>query len=173
MPSSSVNDLDLVTAATTTPLTDAQIAGVTQAANSSEVEQSRIAQAKAKNSDVKDFADMMVLHHQAAQDEQASIGIETAHSTLSDKLAAQADAALTQLKRAAGDFDRVYIDSQVEAHRGLLSIINSQLLPNVKDAKLKAYIDNIKVKVAMHLEKAESEQLKLSALAHETSPRLH
>ena len=154
---------------TATPLSDAQIAGITDAANSTEVEQARIAEAKAKNSNVKGFADMMILHHQAAETEQAGLGILTVRSPIGDRLRAQAAETLNRLNEAVGDFDRVYIDSQVEEHRKLLELITTQLLPNVKDAKLKAYIEDFKVKAEIHLQRAEAERLRLSALANEVS----
>jgi predicted outer membrane protein len=46
------------------PLTDSEIAGVTEAANTSEIEAAKVAERKAKNAEVKRFAGMVLTHHQ-------------------------------------------------------------------------------------------------------------
>lgn len=148
------------------PLTDTEIAGVTDAANSSEIEQAKIAERKAKNPEVKRFAGMMLTHHQRAQTELAKLGIKKADSPVSIQLDTASASTVDLLKNSTGDFDRVYIDSQVEAHRNVIALIDAQLLPNAKEPSLRAYLQKIRVQVEAHLQQAEREQQALSATAN-------
>jgi putative membrane protein len=147
-------------------LTDTEIAGVTEAANASEIEQAKIAQRKAKNPEVKRFAGMMLMHHQQAQTDLARLGIKTADSPVSIQLDTASASTLDLLKNATGDFDRVYIDSQVEAHRNVIALIDSQLLPSAKEPSLRAYLQKVRNQVEAHLQQAETQQQTLSAMAN-------
>jgi putative membrane protein len=140
-------------------LTDTEIAGVTEAANASEIEQAKIAE-------VKRFAGMMLMHHQQAQTDLARLGIKTADSPVSIQLDTASASTLDLLKNATGDFDRVYIDSQVEAHRNVIALIDSQLLPSAKEPSLRAYLQKVRNQVEAHLQQAETQQQTLSAMAN-------
>lgn len=144
------------------PLTDAQIAGITKAANATEVDQAKLAHAKAKHQKTKEFAELMIAHHQAAEQAQAKLGISAADSQIVTQLDVDAASTMSKLKAAAGDFDRAYIDAQVEAHRSLLSLIDDQLLPNAKNPELRGYLEDIRTKAKMHLKKAEDTQQELA-----------
>lgn len=147
------------------PLTDKEIAGVTEAANSSEIEQAKIAEKRAKNPEVRRFAGMMLTHHQKAQAELTKLGIKTADSPVSIQLDTANASTVDLLKNSTGDFDRVYIDSQVEAHRNVIALIDAQLLPNAKEPSLRAYLQKIRSQVEEHLRQAEVQQQTLSASA--------
>lgn len=61
------------TAPDSQPLTDPQIAGVLSSANSNELQQARIAIRRAQRADVRDYARLLVAHHeQATNDARAS-----------------------------------------------------------------------------------------------------
>jgi len=121
-------------------LNDAQIAAVTEAANTAEIAQAKIAQAKSKDAAVKRFAAMMITHHGQAKQKQAALKFKTEESGVSTALQADADATRDTLNAGKGsDFDKVYIAAQVAGHQKVLDTINDKLLPNVKDDRLKAY----------------------------------
>jgi len=148
------------------PLTDAQIAGITKAANGSEIDQAKLAHAKAKKRKTKEFAELMISHHQAAEQAQAKLGIREANSPIVTQLDIEAASTMSKLNAASNsDFDRTYIDAQVDAHRNLLSLIDNQLLPNAKGAGLRAYLEQMKTKVEMHLKKAEDTRQELGESA--------
>jgi len=136
-------------------LSDAQIAAITEAANSAEIAQAKIAQLKSKDADVKSFAAMMIVHHGDAKQKQAKLKLKTEESGVSTAMNADAGATLDALKTDSGqDFDEVYIRAQVTGHQKVLDTINDKLLPNAKDANLKAYLQEIKPKVEEHLKQA-------------------
>jgi len=144
-------------------LDDAQIAATIDAANSAEVEQGRLAREKAKDPRVRDFAAMMVDHHGEALRDREKLNVEPSPNADSKKLQDDADDALKSLKGKSGkDFDRAYLQLQIDEHRKVLRALNDQLLPSAKDAKLEAYLKNIKPKVESHLAQAERLQEELN-----------
>jgi putative membrane protein len=139
-------------------LSDEQIAGITDAANSGEIAQAKLAQTKSKDPQVKHFAAMMINHHGAAKLKQAKLKITDAYSAEEATLKADADSTLDTLKKDTGkEFDKAYIDAQVDGHQKVLDTIN-QKLPNVKNPDLKAYLDEIKPRVEQHLKEAKEMQ---------------
>jgi putative membrane protein len=144
-------------------LEDTQIAAITDAANSAEIEQGRLARAKAKDPRVRDFAAMMVDHHSAAKQDQEKLKLEPSANADSERMQGDAADALKSLKQKSGkDFDRAYLQLQIDEHRKLLGALNDRLLPSAKDGKLEAYLENIKPKVESHLAQAERLQAELN-----------
>jgi putative membrane protein len=140
-------------------LSDEQIAAVTDAANSAEIAQAKLAESKSKDAGVKRFAAMMIAHHGAAKQKQAKLKIKPAESAVSTGLQADAASTLDALKTDKGkDFDKAYIAAQIDAHQKVLDTINDKLLPNVKNSDLKAYLDEIKPRVEQHLKEAKQLQ---------------
>ncbi len=144
-------------------LTDSQIAQITDDANSAEIEQAKLAESKAKDPRVKKFAERMVKHHGEAKDKQAKLNLKTDSSASARKLENDAKTTLSSLKATPdASFDRDYIAAQITEHQAVLDTINNQLLPNVKSADLKSYLNDIKPTVEMHLKSAQEIQHKLS-----------
>lgn len=138
--------------APSTSLNDAQIGAITEGANGAEIEQAKLARSKSKNQKVLQFASMMITHHQEAQKKQAKLKLSTAESPLSAQLTEDANRTLTSLKeKSGGEFDRAYMNAQVDEHQALLDALNSRLLPSVANAELKAYLEEVKTRVEQHL----------------------
>lgn len=141
------------------PLSDPQIAAVTDAVNTAEIEQAQLAQSKSTNDKVKSFAGMMIEHHGQAKRKQTTLGLAESESPLSLKLAAETHTTLEQLRQKSGaEFDRAYMQAQVDGHQKVLDAIDQQLLPNAKNAQLKAYLEELRPQVAEHLQQAKSAQ---------------
>ena len=155
-------------------LEDPQIAAITDAANSAEVEQGRLAQSKASDPRVRSFAAMMVEHHGEARRDQQALSVSKQESADSERMSKDADSALSSLQQKSGaDFDRAYIQLQCDEHRKVLNDIDQKLLPAAKDPALRAYLEKLKPKVQEHLAQAERLQKDLgssSSRASETSP---
>jgi putative membrane protein len=141
------------------PLNDQQIAAITDAANTAEIEQAKLAESKSKDAGVKRFAAMMIMHHGAAKQKQAKLKLKPEESSTSTALKSDAASTLDALKTDKGkDFDKAYIAAQIDGHQKVLDTINDELLPNVKNAELKAYLDEIKPRVEQHLKEAKQLQ---------------
>jgi putative membrane protein len=148
-------------AAATIKLTDSQIAAIANAANTAEVDEAKLAERKARNPRVKEFARMMIEHHgQAKADLAQLIPRLSMTPNTSQRLAQlQADAASTRTRletAPAADFDQQYIDSQIEAHRKVLNALDTELIPNAINPELKSQLQSLRPKVQSHLQQAQS-----------------
>jgi putative membrane protein len=153
------------------PLTDQQIAAVTDSVNTAEIEQARLAQSKSTNDEVKRFAAMMIEHHGQAKKKQVQLNLAEAESPLSLKLAAQTHLTMEQLKqKTGGEFDRAYLQAQIDGHQKVLEAIDTQLLPNAKNPELKAYLESIRPTVADHLARAQAAQGTLASAPNTNEP---
>lgn len=175
-PADATGDAPAAAAGTPTPsdaapadaLTDEQIATVTSLANNSEIEQAKLARARSKDEKVLQFAGMMIAHHGEAQRKQDALSLGSAESTLSRDMIVKSSETLKTLKEKTGaEFDRAYMQAQVQGHQKVLDAIEGKLLPNAKRADLKAYLDEIRPRVKQHLEQAERT---VSALASRAAP---
>jgi putative membrane protein len=147
-------------------LSEAQIAMVTDLANSSEVEQGNLAQSKAKSPEVKKFAAMMIKHHTEAKNDQAKLykqlSLTPTQSQQATLLKEDADKTLGSLRAAdGGNFDVAYMNSQVDAHQKVLDSINQELLPAAADQRLVDSLNKMKAAVEAHLNEARSLQATL------------
>lgn len=153
------------------PLSDQQIAAVTDGVNTAEIEQAQLAQTKSTDEKVKLFASMMIEHHGQAKRKQTTLGIAKVESPLSLKLAAKAHTTMVQLKQKSGvEFDRAYLLAQVDGHQEVLETIDNQLLPDAKNPELKAYLEELRPQVAEHLERAKAAKDTLAAASSPASP---
>lgn len=148
-------------------LTDADIAAITNAANKGEVDQAKLALQKAKNPKVKKFAQMMVDHHTAAINDQnklmTSVKITPSSNAQSKQLGDDGATALSSLQNDSGaDFDKAYIDLQVNEHQQVLTTLDQKLIPAAQNPDLKAALVAFEPKVAEHLKKAQALQAELT-----------
>jgi len=158
---------------TTTPtapkpeLSESQVAMLADLANTSEIEQGKLAQTKAKAPSVKKFAGMMVKHHTDAKNEQKklfdSLKLTPMQSQNATTLKNSADETLSTLRGTqAADFDRTYMDGQVAAHQQVLELIDQQLLPAATDQPLIDGLKKMRATVESHLTEAKNIQAELS-----------
>lgn len=146
------------------PLTDEQIAAITDAANTAEIAQAKLAQTKSKDAAIKQFATMMISHHGEAKQKQAKLQLKPAESGISTAMQVDADSTMNALKAGNGkDFDQAYVTAQVDGHQKVLDTINDKLLPNVKSPELKAYLEELKPRVEAHLKQAKVLQQSLDS----------
>jgi putative membrane protein len=151
-------------------LTDPEIAAITDAANNAEIEQATLAQGKSRDERVQEFAALMLSHHSQAQQQQSKLNLTKAVSPISEQLSKDARATLIALRQKNGaDFDRAYLQVQIDTHRKVLAILDGELLPNAQDARLKRYLLSIKPKIEQHLRQA---QTSYDALGAQTSGRV-
>lgn len=137
-------------------LSDEQIAAITSLANNAEIEQAKLARARSKNDQVLQFAGMMIAHHGEAQRKQDALSIGSADSTLSRTMVVEGSETLKQLKEKTGaEFDRAYMQAQVDGHQKVLKTIEDKLIPNAKREDLKAHLAELRPRVKQHLEQAE------------------
>ncbi|MGZ3871625.1 MAG: DUF4142 domain-containing protein [Mucilaginibacter sp.] len=125
----------------------------TDAANGgmAEVALGKLAQQKAVNAQVKNFADMMVTDHTKANDELTAIAKEK-NITLPVTVDADHQKKMDDLSKLSGkDFDKAYVDAMVDGHKKTLDLLQNAA-KNCSDTTLKAFAAKTAPVVQMHLD---------------------
>jgi putative membrane protein len=141
-------------------LTDAQIAGITAAAHQSEIDAAKLARKNSKNAKVRAFASKMIKEHTAAMKEETALAkkanLTPEDSDQQSKLKQSAQDSASKLEGQKGrDFDKAYVQAQVDAHQQVLDMIDNTLLPAAQSADLKAQLQKERPIVQSHLEHAQ------------------
>jgi putative membrane protein len=165
----SLGDTSLLDAAA---LSDGQIVGVVEAANSGEIEEALLATggvdglfdggldggleagllaatgfdagtARSTTPAVLSFADMMIVDHANSNVAVQSFGIASQSSPVQTTLQSGVQTTLGQLSPLSGGaFDVAYAQSQVTAHQTVRDIVQNQLIPAAQNAQLKSFLQN-------------------------------
>ena len=148
-------------------VTDPQIAAIVVAANTVDIEFGKLAQSKTKNEKVKQFADTMVMDHTAVNKSAAALvtklGVTPEESETSRGLTASGEQTRARLSGLSGEeFDREYIANEVAYHKLVIEAVDKTLIPNAKNAELKAALEGVRPALVAHLEHAEQIQAELA-----------
>jgi len=142
---------------------DAQIAGIVVAANTVDVNAGTLAKSKATNKDVKGFAQHMITDHTGSNKQATALvtklKVKPEESDTSKKLKADGAANVTKLKGLKGaEFDKAYIDNEVDYHQAVLDAIDKTLIPSAKNAELKGLLEKTRPVIDDHLQMAKKIQ---------------
>lgn len=144
-------------------LTDPQIAAIVVAANQADIDAGKLAQSKAQNKDVKAFADRMVTDHTAVLNSASEL-VQKLHVTpeanpTSEKLQKGGEENIAHLKTLEGStFDKKYMDHEVYYHKAVLEEMDKRLIPDARNAELKALLVKVRPAFQAHLEHAQKVQ---------------
>ncbi|HMG11118.1 MAG TPA: DUF4142 domain-containing protein [Mucilaginibacter sp.] len=129
--------------------TDAANGGLT------EVAAAKVAEQKAVNQKVKDFAAMMVKDHGKANDELMAIA-KAKNITLPAAPSEDKQKELSDLSaKSTSDFDKAYVDAMVDGHKKTITLFEDAA-KNCKDAELKAFATNTLPIIKGHLVEIEA-----------------
>ena len=147
-------------------LTDPQIAMIAVTADSVDIDAGKLAEQKASSKEVKDFGATMVRDHTAVNAKATALAkklnVTPEESTASKGLKADGDAMLTKLKGLSGaEFDKAYVDNEVAYHEKVIETVTKTLIPNTKNAELKALLESAGPIFTSHLEHAKHLQASL------------
>lgn len=145
------------------PPNDAQIAAIVVAANSVDIDAGKLAASKSSNKEVKDFGQRMVTDHSGVNKQAVALvkklNVTPEESDASRSLKKNGAATLKKLNGLKGqEFDKAYVDNEVAYHEAVLDMIDKTLLPNAKNAELKALIEKVRPAIDAHLQHAKSIQ---------------
>jgi putative membrane protein len=144
------------------PITSGQILQVLYALNQGEIEQAELALQRSNDPEVYKTAQLIIKDHMASNQRIAAVaqavGIELEESPLSRGMQVQAGAIKEGLEELSGaEFDRAYLENQVELHDLALETARSQLLPNAQDPQVRYLLITAAPKLELHrLEAQES-----------------
>ena len=147
-------------------VTDPQIADIVVAANELDIRGGEMAQSKAASPQVKEFAQRMITDHtgvnKAATDLVTRLGVTPEPNPLSQQIRQEGEQNQSRLQGLTGaEFDRAYIDSEVNYHEALLDVINNMLIPAAQNAELKTLLQQTVPAVEAHLQHAKQLQSSL------------
>lgn len=145
---------------------DAQIAGIVVAANTVDINAGKLAEKKTKDSEVKAFARQMVTDHTAVNKQASALvrklKLTPKESELGKTLKQGGADNLARLKPLTGkDFDKAYIDHEVEYHQSVIDAMDKTLIPNAQNAELKDTLVKTRPAFVSHLEHAKKIQADL------------
>jgi putative membrane protein len=122
-----------------------------------EIQAAKLAQQRSKNADIKAFADMMVKDHtKSTNDMKAAIQASGQNLTPPAVLPQDKQDALNDLQNASADeFDRKYMEGQVDAHQDALNLLQRYAQDGDVDA-LKTFAASVAPVVQQHLDRAKS-----------------
>ncbi|MEJ5996297.1 DUF4142 domain-containing protein [Pedobacter sp. Du54] len=130
---------------------DAEFATKSAAAGMAEVELGKLALTKATNSQVKEFASMMVSDHGKANEELMAIATAK-NITLPASLDEDHQKMWDELNAKTGtDFDKKYVDDMVNGHKKVVDLMEKQAKDG-EDADLKAFAAKTAPIVKAHLD---------------------
>ena len=141
-----------------TSMSSRDIAGVMDAANNGEIQQAQAALPHLTSQETRDFANMMISDHTMALGEASTV-FSTNHivarnsSGQAAMLRDQSKRIISTLNNSGSSADRVYIQSQVDVHQGLLTLLDSQLIPSAHNDLLNM-LQKQRSTVAAHLDRA-------------------
>jgi len=119
-----------------------------------EVELGKLAEAKAADTSVKDFAAMMVKDHTQANEELKKLAASK-DIKLPGGPGTANDAKKLELKALSGEhFDKSYVSNQVKAHKDTIDLLNKEISSG-QDADAKAFAQKILPTVQSHLSAIE------------------
>jgi putative membrane protein len=157
----------MTTMAENPKLTDPEIASVAVVANQIDISYAEVAKQKTKNKEVLNFAQTMANDH-AAVIAQASalvkkLNVTPKDNAVSTSLLSGSEKTIKSLKEKSGDdFNKAYIDNEVEYHKAVISTVENVLIPQTQNKELKELLQNVLPALKMHLEHAEMVQKSFS-----------
>ena len=142
--------------------TDASIFGLVGVASAGEIRESQLAAKKATNPAVKKYAQQLVNDHRALANQMKSLAakLSVTPDTADGDVHAVMDNARDQIKDltdkpAGADWDKKYIDNQIDDHKDLLDKLQDAA-KNTSNTELRTAIEKATGKVQEHLTKAQS-----------------
>jgi putative membrane protein len=139
---------------------DAQIAAIVVAANQVDIDAGKLAESKASNKEVKDFAKRMVTDHTGVNKQATALvtklKVKPEQNDTSKSLKSSGEENLKTLKGLKGaEFDKAYIDNEVTYHQNVLDALDKTLIPNAKNEELKNLLVKVRPAFVAHLDHAK------------------
>jgi putative membrane protein len=149
-------------------LSDAEVAHVAVTANSIDIELGRLAEARARRKEVREFAATMIRDHGAVNAQAGQLasrlGVSPADNALSRSLLAGAAAAREGLEKLGeADFDQAYLAREVGYHQAVLEDLDGVLIPTTEHPELRKLLVAVRPAIAAHLGHAKQLQATLGA----------
>lgn len=146
--------------------TDPQIAAIVVTANQVDIDAGKLAKSRAHSKEVKKFAQQMITDHSGVNKSATQLvhklKVTPETSPTSDSLKKGGDDNIANLKKLKGaEFDKAYVDHEVEYHQAVLDAVDKTLVPSAKNEELKALLVKVRPAFVAHLDHAKHIQSQL------------
>ena len=146
---------------------DAEIAAIVVAANQVDIDAGNLAKTRAQAPEVRTLAERMVVDHtgvnRTAGELVQRLEVTPKPNATSASLKQDGDANLRHLRALQGaEFDRAYVAHEVQYHETVIDALDRTLIPNARNAELKALLVQVRPAFVSHLEHARHLQSTLS-----------
>ena len=147
-------------------LDDPTIVAMFDAANTFDVETGQLALKKSENKAVRDLAQQFINDHKSVRQQGRDLAKKLSVIPTAPKPFALAEAhakAMAELRSKSGaEFEKAYVTHEVNFHQAVLDAVQSTLLPAIKNAELKAFVEKVSPAFGGHLEAAKHLQKRLT-----------
>jgi len=139
-------------------LDDPTIVAIFDAANTFDMQTGALAEKMARSKDVHEFGEMMVRDHGAVRkqgrDLAASLKV-TPTPPANFALAKAHVEAMRKLRALKGrDFDRAYLQTEIDYHNAVIDAVTKTLLPAIQNAQLKDLVTKVAPAFVAHRDRA-------------------
>jgi putative membrane protein len=140
-------------------LDDATIIAIFDAANAADIETGQLAVERGQSKEVRDFGAMLVRDHQSVRQlgRDLAAKLHVTPTPPKDDSAAKAHAeALARLRSLSGAaFDRAFLEHEAAFHKGVIDAVKTTLLPAIKNAEVKALVEQVAPAFEAHMRAAQ------------------
>ncbi|HKH82835.1 MAG TPA: DUF4142 domain-containing protein, partial [Gemmatimonadales bacterium] len=130
-----------------TALDDPTVVAIFDAANTYDIETGQLALQKSHTKSVRDLAQQFLNDHTTVRQQGRDLAKKLGVTPTPPKEFALADAHAKSKNELEGksdaSFDEAYIDHEVAFHQAVLEAVKSTLLPAIKNAELKAFVEKV------------------------------
>jgi len=143
-------------------LDDPTIVAIFDATNTADVETGQLATERGSSKEVRDFGAMLARDHKAVRkqgrDLAGRLGVKPTPPADDASAKAHAEAMATLRAKRGAEFDRAFLDHEVQFHQSVIDAIQGTLLPAIQNAELKELV--VKVAPAFEAHRAGAAALR-------------
>jgi putative membrane protein len=148
-------------------LDDPTIVAIFDAANTADIQTGKLASERAHSSEIRQFGAMLARDHemvrQQGRDLAGKLGVRPTPPE-GDRSAQEQAKLLHRLESLHGaEFDRAFLQHEIEFHRDVIAAVQSTLLPAIENAELKALVVKVAPAFQAHMEMAQNLSQRLAA----------
>lgn len=146
---------------------DPQIASIAVTANQVDIDYAHVAIKNASNPEVKAFAETMAKDHQGVIDAAVALAgslnltPDDDNEVTKSLLEGEKEMLSSFEGKSGAEFDKAYIDNEVEYHKAAIDVVEKTLIPQAENAELKALLESALPNFKEHLKHAEAIQASL------------
>lgn len=144
-------------------MTEADVVSFLNTANTAEIQAAELAQQQSQNEEVRQYAQQMITDHTQANEMLGQAGqTGAATDTQSEAARTLRDEAASTMQRLQGltgaEFDRAYIDSQVQMHQRVLDQLDQATGATTAGGQLSTQLQTLRPTLESHLQRAQQLQ---------------